>query len=676
MNPLLSRDFPIPFDQIKPEHIVPGVRKALEKAEQGVNDIISFDGSRSFENTLGALETITERLDRAVTVAYHLNSVTSTPEVREAFNTVLPEFSAFYAKLPLSDELWQAVKGYADTPAAQALTGVYKRHLDKTLDEFRRQGADLPPQAKARVEAINVELSQLQIRFSEHVLDATDQFELIITDEDQLAGLPEAALKQARADAEAKGKAGYRFSLQIPSYLPFMKHAQNRELRQQLHQAFVSRASEGELSNKPLIAQILKLRGELAELLGYATFADYRLERNMVGSGQAALAFERELFEKTLPYWQEDIATLSAHAETLEIDTLEPWDVTFVSERYRETHFAFDAERLRPYFPLPQVLRGLFDICQRLFGIRIQEADTDALWHKDVKFYEIQAENGVHLGSFYTDWFPREAKRGGAWMNAFITGGPQADGSFAPHLGLMCGNFTKPQDAKPALLSHREVQTTFHEFGHLLHHCLSQVPIRERAGTNVAWDFVELPSQIMENWCWEKEALDLFARHVDTGETIPAELFEKMSAARVFMEANQQMRQLSFGTVDLELHTAYSSEKGDVIAYANRLMEPFSIRPHFAHNQFLNAFSHIFAGAYAAGYYSYKWSEVLEADAFARFKEEGIFNRETGRDYLENILSKGDSEDPAVLFKRFRGRGPDADALLRRNLGADIPAAS
>lgn len=675
MNPLLNRDFHIPFDQIRAEHIEPGVREALAHAEQELKSLTGYVQTRTFDNTLGALDRLTEKLGRVVGTAYHLNSVNSTPEIRQAFNAVLPEFSAFYAKLPLNDKLWQAVRSYADTPEAKALTGVYQRHLEKTLDDFIRNGANLPPKDKTRIEAIQTELSQLQTQFSEHVLDATNQYELIVVDESQLAGLPENAKKQARADAQAHGKEGWRFGLQVPSFLPFMKHIENRALRETMYHNYSNRASEGELDNKPLIDKILALRRELAQLLGYDTFADFRLERNMVGSGQAALDFEQTLFDKTLPYWQRDIETLSEYAAELGIERLEPWDVRFVSERYRSEHFDFDAERLRPYFPLNRVMDGLFELCHKLFGITVTATENEHVWHEDVGFYDIHDEAGTHLASFYTDWFPRDSKRPGAWMNAFITGGPREDGGFEPHLGLMCGNFTKPQDGKPALLTHDEVQTTFHEFGHLLHHSLSRVVLRERAGTNVAWDFVELPSQLMENWCWEREALDMFARHVDTSETIPDELFEKMTKARIFMEANAQMRQLSFGTVDLRLHSAYAPEDGDVIEYGNAVMEPFSIEPHFAHSNFLNAFSHIFAGAYAAGYYSYKWSEVLDADAFSRFKREGIFNREVGRAYVEHILSKGDSEDPAKLFEAFMGRGPDPEALLRRNLAADLESA-
>ena len=672
MNPLLSQEFLIPFDDIRPEHVEPGVREALENAQRELDAIISETGARTYDNTLGALGRLEERLDRAVGLGYHLMSVMNSPELREAFNAVLPEFSAFYAKLPLNDGLWRAVKEFSETDEAGALTGVKKRHLEKTMRAFVRAGADLPPEQKTKAEALSVELSELQNEFSNHVLDATNAFELVITDEADLSGLPESAKAGARESAKSKDKEGYRFTLQAPSYVPFMQYADARDLREKMYKAYTSRATGGEFDNKPLIVKILDLRRELAGLLGYGDFADYRLEENMVKTGAAALAFVQGLAERTEPYWQEEIAALTAFArDELGVGELEPWDVPYVIEKLRKAKFDLDEEELRPYFPLGRVLSGLFEIAHRLFGVRVTERDIKELWHPEVTFYDLHGEDGTHLGSFYADWFPRESKRGGAWMNHFITGGPQGD-EFAPHSGLMIGNFTPPQEGRPALLTHREVETTFHEFGHLLHHLLSRVEVPARAGTNVPRDWVELPSQIMENWCWEREALDLFARHFETGERIPEELFQKMLAARTFMAANAQMRQLSFGTVDLELHINYQpDEDGDVVAYAQETMEPFSVRPEFAHNGFINAFSHIFAGGYAAGYYSYKWSEVLDADAFTRFQREGIFNRETGRDYVDAVLSRGDAEDPDVLYREFMGRDPDMNALLRRNLGAE-----
>ena len=676
MNPLRTRDFLIPFNTLKAEHIEPGINTALEQAQNDLTALLENGDTPSYQNTVQALDDLTERLGRAMTLAYHLTSVQTSPEIRAAFNAVLPAYSAFFATLPLNEKLWERLSSFAKTDEAKTLKGVRKRHLEKTLQDFVRAGADLPPEKKAKVEAVKVELSQLQTKFSENVLDATNAFELVVNDEEKLAGLPDSVIKQAQKDAEAKELSGYRFSLQAPSYLPFMKYAEARDLRQQLYEAFVSRASGGELDNRPLINQILALRQELAELLGYKDFADYRLEVNMVKSGKAALDFEEEIFDKTLAHWKLEVANLERFAaDKLGLSDLAPWDLMFTVEKLRKAEFDLDDEELRPYFSLDRVLSGLFEMTENLFGVSVSEQANDKVWHEDVGFYELHDENGVHLGSFYTDWFPRESKQGGAWKNGFIIGGPTPEG-FAPHLAVIVANFTPPQDGKPALLTHREVQTIFHEFGHLLHHCLSKVEVTELGATNVARDWVELPSQILENWTWEREALDLFARHFETGERIPEALYKKMLAARTFMEANAQMRQLSLGTVDLKLHIDYDPEKdGDVITYSHRVMERYTLRPEFAHNSFITAFSHVFAGGYAAGYYSYKWSEVLDADAFTRFKREGIFNRETGQAFVDSVLSRGDSAEPAELFKEFMGRDPDVTALIERNLGSLEPVA-
>lgn len=676
MNPLLSREFRIPFDEIRAEQIEPGIRGALAEAEARLEALVSHEGARSYQNTVEALDDLKERLGRVVGIAYHLTSVNDTPALRQSFNAVLPEFSTFFAKLPLHDGLWLELKRYAQSDEAKGLRGVYRRHLDKTVREFVRAGADLPPEKKARAQEIRVELSKRQTTFSENVLDSTNAFELVLTDESELAGLPPSVRRQARASAAEKGLEGYRFTLQAPSYMPFMQHAERRERREQLYQARANRACVEPLDNRPLVRKILALRQELAELLGYKDYADYVLEERMVKSGEAAWRFAEDLTARTRPYWDEELAELEAFAESeLGIDTLEPWDLAFVMERLRKARFDLDDEELRPYFPLEQVLEGLFAITQRLFGITVSPSENPKVWHQDVRYYDIHDEAGSYLGSFYADWYPRETKREGAWMNELITGGPRKHG-FEPHLGLMAANFTPPQEGKPALLTHREVETIFHEFGHLLHHCLSRVEVPARSGVHVAWDFVELPSQIMENWCWEREALDLFARHHETGERIPEDLFRRLQASRTFMGGYQQMRQLSFATVDLALHRRYQPERdGDVVVYAQRVMEPFQARPEFAHNHFITSFSHVFAGGYAAGYYSYKWAEVLDADAFTRFKREGIFNPETGRAFLENVLARGDSDDPEVLYRAFMGREPELEALLARNLAGAAVAA-
>ena len=669
-NPLLSSDPTIPFHRIRPEHVVPGIRAALAEAERELEALVSGEGERSYENTLWRLEEIDQRLSRAIHPVVHLVAVMNTPELREAYDTVLPELSAFYARLPLNEGLWRAVRAVAESPRAASLPPVHRRHLEKSVREFVRAGADLPPERKARVEALQVELSQLQTRFSNNALDATNAFELVVTDPADLAGLPGSARAQARAAAEARGIEGWRFTLHLPSYQPFMQYAENRELRRQMHRAYSNRAAGGEHDNRPLVARILELRRELAATLGFRTYADYRLEESMVRTGERAVAFETDLTARTRPYWEREMAALQEFArEELGLERLEPWDVSFVAERMRRARYDLDEEELRPYFPMHRVLEGLFELARRLFGVVVTERAVEEVWHPDVRFYDVHDEEGKHLGGFYTDWHPRETKRSGAWMMGVVTGGPRPDGRWVPHLAALTGNLSPPEGGRPALLTRREAETVFHEFGHLLHHVLSRVEVPSRAGTHVSRDWVELPSQIMENWTWEREALDLFARHWETGEPIPEPLFRKMRQARNFMAATHQMRQLGYGTLDLSLHVLYDPERhGDPIGYAQEVMVPFALRPEFARDHFVTSFTHIFSGGYASEYYSYMWAEVLDADAFSRFRREGLFNRETGRAFVETVLSRGDGADPGELFREFMGRDPDPEALLRRNL--------
>jgi oligopeptidase A len=674
-NPLLRTELPIPFDRIQAEHVVPAVRAALSRAEAELEAIVTLQGERTYENTVLELEEVTERMGRVTRPISHLIGVHDTPELRAAWQEMVPEISAFNARIALNPGLWSAVKAYADTGAARALTGVRARHLTKMVRAFVRAGADLPDEAKSRIEALRVELSSVAQKFANNVLDATNAFELVVTDEAELEGLPESARAQARAAAQAKGVEGWRFTLQIPSFQPFMQYSARRDLRRRMYEAYSNRASSGEHDNRPLIRRLLELRRELAGVLGFRDWAEYTLEESMAGSGDRAIAFEADLTARTRPAWNREIAALREFArDELGMSELEPWDVSFAAERMRLARFDLDAEALRPYFPLDRVLEGLFEIARRLFGVTVQPRELAAVWHPDVRFYDVADEEGTRLGGFYTDWFPREDKRGGAWMSGMILGGPRPHG-WEPHLGFVAANVSPPEGDHPALLTHREVQTVFHEFGHLLHHMLSRVEIGALGGTRVPTDWVELPSQIMENWTWERPALDLFARHWQTGEPIPDALFDRMRAARIHMGAHHQMRQLSFGTVDLELHVRFDPASGeDPVARAQRVMEDFSLAPRFARDHFITSFAHIFSGGYAAGYYSYLWSEVLEADAFSRFATEGLFNRETGRAYVDHVLSQGDAEDPAELFRRFMGRDPDPEALLCRNLGVDAAA--
>ena len=679
-NPILERSYRIPFHRIRAEHVEPGVRAALARAQARIDALAADDAPRSYGNTLGLLDEATQELSESLTPVHHILSVAETPEFREAFNAVLPEIAQFWSRLPLNEGLWKQMEAFSETPEARALTGIRARHLEKTLREFRRAGADLPSEKKSRLEAVRVELAQLQQKFSENVLDATAAHETHVTEAARLEGIPAGTLNRFRAAAEEKKLEGWLLTLDFPSYEPVMKYAVDRALREEIHRAYVGRCREGELDNTGLIPQILSLRQEIAQILGYRHFPDYRLEEAMAKSGERAVAFEEDLVQRTRPYWEKDVLMLRNHGRELGIEELQPWDVAFVAESLRKSRYDISDEILRPYFPLQAVMDGLFGLVGRVFGLTVTETAIEEIWHPDVRYYEVRDETGSWLGSFYTDWLPRKEKRQGAWMNDFLTGGPQADGGFKPHLGFIAGNFSPPEDGAPSLLNHREVQTIFHEFGHLLHHLTSRVGVPGRAGLNVAWDWVELPSQLMENWTWEKEALALFARHHQTGEVIPEDLLERMLAARRFMGGWHQMRQLSFGTLDLALHGELGPtlppggrlEEGApeaAMAFAEERLLPFSPDPAFAHSHILPTFTHLFSGGYAAGYYSYLWSEVLDADAFSRFKAEGIFNRETGRAYVDSILSRGDSAEPEDLFREFMGRDPDPSALLERNLG-------
>jgi oligopeptidase A len=672
-NPLLSEDFRIPFHRIGSGHVVPGVRAILEEGRRRLDAMADTEATPSWDNTVAALDEAARWVSERITPVNHLLAVAETPELRESWNEVLPEVSQFWTRLVLHEGVWARLRAYEESAEARKLTGIRRRHLEKTLLEFRRSGADLPAEARARFEEVEVELSRLSQRFSENVLDATAAWEHLVTDEERLEGLPDGPRSRFRAAARAKELDGWLITLDRPAVEPVLKYVRDRELRRTVYEAYTTRCREGEHDNRGIILDILRLREEKARILGYDGYPDYVLEERMAKSGARALAFERELTEEARDYWERDAEQLRRHARELGLEALRPWDASFVMEELRRREYDLDDEDLRPYFPLDRVEAGLFELVERVFGFSVEAAENDAVWHDDVGYFHVRDEEGVLRGAFYTDWFPRKEKRQGAWMNDFRSGGPSEAG-FDPHLGVICGNFTPPEGDDPALLTHREVETLFHEFGHLLHHTASTVPVRSRGGLNVAWDWVELPSQIMENWCWEREALDLFARHHETGERLPEELYHRMLRARRFMGGWSMMRQLSFGTVDLLLHTEFAprAEESDVdelMAWARARFLDFAAQPDFADWHILTAFSHLFAGGYAAGYYSYLWSEVLEADAFTRFRDEGVFSRAAGRAYVDAILSRGDSEEPEDLFREFMGRDPDPAALVERNLG-------
>jgi len=671
-NPLLTVEFRIPFDRIRAADVGPATAELLAQARDRLDAIAHLNGERTYRNSMDALDRLTEPLDYAMGVVRHLESVATYPELRAAFNAAQPEVSAFYSGIPLHHELWQGIKAFSATPEGKAVTGERRRFLDKTIDTFRRHGADLDAAGKKKLEELDVELTQVTTRFGENVLDSTNAFELVIANETDLAGLPPTAVAAARDSAERKGMEGWRFTLQAPDYLAVMTYMDNPATRRHLYQAYSVRATEEGRNNRPIVARILELRNQKARLLGFADFADLVLEDRMAHNGARALHFLEDLKAKTERRFREENRELLEFRRSIESPAapeLEPWDVAYYAEKQRAALYDFDEETLRPYFPLEKVVAGMFDLVHRLYGITVTEEKGVSTWDPQVCYYNVHDENGKFIGGFYADWYPRENKRGGAWMDALITGGPTEKG-FEPHLGLICGNLSKPIGGKPALLTHRDVETIFHEFGHLLHHLLSQVRVRSLAGTSVAWDFVELPSQIMENWCWERASLDLFARHWETGEPVPEDLFQKMKRARTFRAANAQMRQLGFGFVDLMLHTRYSPERdGDPVEYSRRVLQEYSPAPLPPQHAMIAGFTHLFSSpvGYAAAYYSYKWAEVLDADAFTRFREFGIFSREVGGEFREKILSRGDSQDPAELYRSFMGREPDPTALLLRS---------
>src|SRR5712691_866714 len=563
MNPLLEISFRVPFDKIEAAHVEPAIEELLGDAAR------RLDQTNASDRPLHALDALTEKLDHAMSVVRHLESVATTPAWRAAFNAIQPKVSAFYSSLPLNEGLWKAIQRYAATDEARTLNGPMRRYLTKTIDSFKRHGAELPPQGKARLKEIDVALAEITTKFAEHVLDSTNAWELVLTEESKLAGLPPGAVAAARTAAEAKGLSGWRFTLQAPSYIALMTYLDDAGIREQAWRAYNARATSGEYDNRSLISKILALRKEKATLLAFRDFSDFVLDDRMAHSGERAQTFLEDLRQKTERRFREENRELAAFAGR----ELQPWDISYWAEKQRAALYDFDEEALRPYFPLGQVIDGMFEIFGRIFCIRVIEETGVPAWDPEVRSYAIY-DRGTekHLGSFYADWYPRENKRGGAWMDSLITGNA-ARGK--PHLGLICGNLTPPVDGKPALLTHREVETIFHEFGHLLHHLLSRVEVRSLAGTSVAWDFVELPSQIMENWCWEREALNLFARHWETGEPLPEDLFRKMRRARTFRAANAQMRQLGFGFVDLALHRQWDGVS-DVISYARAILEKFA----------------------------------------------------------------------------------------------------
>lgn len=662
-NPLLSASLEVPFDRIRAEHVEPAVKELLARSEAALDAIEK--APRTYASTLGALETATEQLELAMGIVEHLESVATTPALRDAYNAVLPNVSAFWSSISLREGLYRALVELSETAEAKTLDPTRRRLLDKTLADFRRQGAQLPAADKEKLKEIDRELSVITTKFSQNVLDATNAFELVVEDEKRLSGLPESAKSMAQEAAAAKGKTGYRFTLQAPSVNAVLTYADDAELRREIWTAYNARGASGEHDNRPLIGKLLELRRARAQLLGFKDFADLVTDDRMAKDGQSAQKFIADLTEKSLKAFEREKLELAefAAAQGAKLPLL-PWDVGYYVEKLRKARFELDEEVLRAYFPAERALQGAFEVAERLYGVKIAQLSGVPVWDPSVTTYEIKGEDGARLGTFHVDLYPRENKRGGAWMHGLVASVPPA-----PNLAVFCCNSSPPTGGKPSLLLHRDVETLFHEFGHLLHHCLSRVSVRSLAGTRVAQDFVELPSQIMENWCSERDALNLFAAHYETGAPLPEALLERLRQTRTFRAASMQMRQLGFAAVDLALHIDYSPERdGDVMDYGNRILQRYAASELPKDYGMLAGFLHLFSHpvGYAAGYYSYKWAEVLDADAFGRFKREGIFNETVGRAFRDSILAQGDARDPMDLFVAFMGRKPDPQALLVR----------
>lgn len=674
-NPLLeSHELP-PFHEIHADQVVPAVEELLAENRRAIEALVE-QASReapSWASLAAPLESLNDRLSRAWSPVSHLNGTMNSPELREAYQACLGKLSEYSTWLGQHEGLFRAWQALKEGPAWAELDAGQRRTVENTLRDFRLAGVDLPAEQKQRYGEIKARLSELGNTFSNQLLDATQAWHLDLADESRLAGLPESALAALRANAEAKGQAGYRITLDFPSFFPVMSYADDRELRREVYTAFVTRASDqgphaGEYDNAPIMEETLALRRELAELLGFATYADLSLATKMAESPAQVLDFLEDLARRAVPQAKEEFAELEAYArEELGMVELAPWDVGYASEKLREARHAISQEQLRPYFPAPRVVDGLFQVVKRLFGVTFEEDNEAPRYHKDVRFFRI-LEGGTPIAGFYLDLYAREGKRGGAWMDECRVRRLEGDSLQLPVAYLTC-NFTRPVGDKPALLTHDEVTTLFHEFGHGLHHMLTRQTVADISGINgVAWDAVELPSQFMENYCWEREGLDLIAGHVESGEPLPAELLEKLQAAKNFQSAMGMVRQLEFSIFDLRLHHELEAPAADEVqGLLDEVRSRVSVVPRAPFNRFQNGFSHIFAGGYAAGYYSYKWAEVLSADAWSAFEEAGIFDPETGRRFRTEILEQGGARDAAELFRAFRGREPSVEPLLRHS---------
>ncbi|HHQ4601841.1 oligopeptidase A [Aeromonas veronii] len=674
-NPLLTMDSLPPFSQIKPEQVQPAVIQAIADCKQKISDVLAQRDPHTWDSLIAPLEEVNDRLSRIWSPVSHLNSVLNSEALREAHDACLPLLSEFQTYVGQHEGLYQAYLALSQSDDFPLLSGAQRKEIQNTLRDFRLSGIGLPAEAQQRYGEIQARLSELASRFSNNVLDATQGWHKLVADEAELAGLPESVRAAARQMAELKGKEGWLFTLDIPSYLPVMMYADNRELRAEMYEAFTTRASDqgpnaGKWDNSAIMSELLTLRRELAQLLGFANYAELSLATKMADKTEQVVSFLTDLAAKSLPQGKaelEEIRTFAAeqHGQS----ELAAWDLAYYAEKLKQHKFSISDEQLRPYFPASKVVKGLFEVVKRVFGMKVRERLGIDTWHPDVRFYDIFDADDELRGSFYLDLYAREHKQGGAWMDVCLGRRYRQDGSLQKPVAYLTCNFNGPVDGKPALFTHNEVVTLFHEFGHGIHHMLTRIDVAGVAGINgVAWDAVELPSQFLENWCWESEALAFISGHYETGEPLPADLLEKMLTARNFQAAMQMLRQLEFALFDFRLHQEFDpANPAQLPALLDEVRSQVAVMTPPAFNRFQHSFSHIFAGGYAAGYYSYKWAEVLSADAFSRFEEEGIFNPATGQSFLKNILEKGGSKEPMELFRAFRGREPKVDALLRHS---------
>ena len=674
-NPLLTMDSLPPFSQIQPDQVQAAVTQAIADCKQKIEDVLAQRDPHTWDSLIAPLEEVNDRLARIWSPVSHLNSVLNSEALRAAHDACLPLLSEFQTYVGQHEGLYQAYLALSQSDDFPLLSGAQRKEIQNTLRDFRLSGIGLPAEAQQRYGEIQARLSELASRFSNNVLDATQGWTRLVTDEADLTGLPQSAQAAARQLAEQKGQQGWLFTLDIPSYLPVMMYADNRALRAELYEAFTTRASDqgpnaGKWDNSAIMTELLSLRRELALLLGFGNYAELSLATKMADKTEQVVGFLSDLAAKSLPQGKaelEEIRTFAAeqHGQS----ELAAWDLPYYAEKLKQHKFSISDEQLRPYFPANKVVKGLFEVVRRVFGIKVRERLGIDTWHPDVRFYDIFDAEDELRGSFYLDLYAREHKQGGAWMDVCLGRRYRQDGSLQKPVAYLTCNFNGPVDGKPALFTHNEVVTLFHEFGHGIHHMLTQIDVAGVAGINgVAWDAVELPSQFLENWCWESEALAFISGHYETGEPLPADLLEKMLTARNFQAAMQMLRQLEFALFDFRLHQEFDPANPDQIpALLTEVRSQVAVMTPPAFNRFQHSFSHIFAGGYAAGYYSYKWAEVLSADAFSRFEEEGIFNPATGQSFLKNILEKGGSKEPMELFRAFRGREPKVDALLRHS---------